>query len=229
MKTIPDGRGVRRVWYEFDEIEQIAADTLVAADLWPSTPGRIDVESLVETYQGASTDYFADLEDSILGYTLFRTPPHVVVSRALSDLALADGASLGLRGRWRATIAHEAAHIALHSRLYAAGSRTPGQPAIRCMRAELEAGEEARDWREVQANMGMAAFLMPRALFVADAIATLDVTGPAFLPLAPTSPEARGLTDYLSGLFEASHQAVTYRLQTFGFLPDPRQRRGGKR
>src|SRR5450759_4555347 len=116
MKTIPDGRGVRRIWYEFDEIEQIAADTLVAADLWPDRPGRIDVESLVETYQGASTDYFADLDDSILGYTLFRMPPHVVVSRALSDLALADGASLGLRGRWRATIAHEAAHIALHSR-----------------------------------------------------------------------------------------------------------------
>ncbi len=229
MKTIPDGRGVRRIWYDFDEIEQIAADTLAAAGLWPDAPGRIDVESLVETHQGASTDYFADLDESILGFTVFRTPPHVVVSRALSELALADGASLGLRGRWRATIAHEAAHIALHSRLYATGARTPGLPAVRCMRAELEAGEEARDWREVQANMGMAAFLMPRALFVADTIATLDAYGPTFLPLARTSSEARGLTDHLSELFEASHQAVTYRLQTFGFLPDPRARRVGKR
>jgi hypothetical protein len=97
------------------------------------------------------------------------------------------------------------------------------------MRAELEAGEEARDWREVQANMGMAAFLMPRTLLVSEAIATLDATGPAFLPLTPTGAEARGLTDHLSELFETSHQAVTYRLQTFGFLPDSRQRRGGKR
>jgi hypothetical protein len=41
--------------------------------------------------------------------------------------------------------------------------------------------------------------------------------------------DVSGLTDHLSEIFEASDQAVTYRLQTFGFLPDSRRRRGGKR
>lgn len=219
MRTIRDGTGRARVWYDAEEIERITANALQAAALWPDPDIRhIDIERLLEVHLGATVDYAGDLDSATLGYTVFETPPHVVVSRILTDLAHGPSATLGLRGRWRATLAHEAAHILLHARLYAQGETSGKQTAVRCLRSEIEAGGDARDWREVQANMGMAALLMPRQPFLAEARRILSSRDPVFPPLDADLPVANALTDELAKTFETSHQAARLRLTAFGFV-----------
>lgn len=219
MKILADARGQRRLWYEAPEIEQITSDALKAAGLWPERePGVIDVERLLEVYLGANVDYAGDLDRTTLGYTVFEVPPLVVVNRKLTDMANDSTASLGLLGRWRATLAHEAAHILLHACLYTAGETSGKQRSVRCLRSEIHAGPEAHDWREVQANMGMAALLMPERLFLDQARALLDDHRPVFPPLDPHGPDGRWLTDALAQRFRVSRQATWLRLASFGFL-----------
>lgn len=222
MKLIADASGRRRLWYEADEIEDLTSGALVAAGVWPAGENlEIDVESLLEVHLGANVDYAGDLDRTTLGYTVFEEPPLVVVNRKLTDMAHAPAASLGLQGRWRATLAHEAAHILLHSRLYSVGQTTPSQRSVRCLRSEIHAGPRANDWREVQANMGMAALLMPRSLFVDQARAVLDTLDPVFPPLDPSCPAGRLATDALAEQFRVSRQAAGLRMATFGFLRRP--------
>ncbi len=217
MRTGRDARGRARVWYDFDEIEQLAAATLRAAGRYPApAAGPIPIDEVLESHLGASVDYGGDLAASVLGYTEFRTPPRVVISRSLTDLATAAGAPLGIRGRWRATLAHETAHVVLHASLFS--ERSSGRDAVRCERDAIEVDGRAADWVEVQANMGMAALLMPRAAFVAEARRLLEAEGPAFPPLSPSSARAAALAARLAETFEASLQASTIRLRTFGFV-----------
>ena len=86
VRTGCDARGRARVWFEFDEIEQLAV-----IPLRPS--GRYHLD--------ATVGYAGELDRTVLGYTEFRTPPPVVISSALTDLATADEATLGRRGRRR--------------------------------------------------------------------------------------------------------------------------------
>ena len=183
----------------------------------PKDGCQIDIERLLEVHLGAAVDYAADLDRSVLGYTVFDVPPRVVVNRRLTDLALSHDASPGQLGRWRATLAHEAAHILLHSRLYEAPG-SPGEPPLRCQRTEVQAGSQAHDWREVQANMGMAGLLMPRWLYLAEARTILERRGPVFPPLDPAEPDGMALADELAVRFGVSHQASALRLVTFGLL-----------
>ncbi len=219
MKVIPDGRGRSRLWYEADEIERITADALKDAGLWPEGDvGPIDIERLLEVHLRADVDYAGDLDRFTLGYTEFEVPPLVVVNRKLTDMAHASNASLGLLGRWRATLAHEAAHILLHTRLYVAGESSAKQKTVRCLRTEIHAGPAAHDWREFQANMGMAALLMPRGPFLDQARALLETRGPVFPPLSPTGRDGAWLTESLAERLRVSRQATRLRLACFGVL-----------
>jgi hypothetical protein len=216
VRRIADGSG-ERVWFDADEIEQTTAAALRSAGLWPR-PGAdaVDIEQLVELHLNAAVDYAADLPDSVLGYTEFTTPPRVVVSRTLTDLALAHNASLGLRGRWRATLAHEAAHILLHAGLGLVGASTPKLTATALQAATLGA-RPSRDWREVQANMGMAALLMPRAPFLEAARGHLEREA-VFLPVQSDGLVAKRLVSVLAEQFQTSQEATRLRLLTFGWV-----------
>jgi hypothetical protein len=174
------------------------------------------LRGLVETHLGASIDYAAGLPTNVLGKTEFRTPPHVEISRALTDLATAQGASLGLRGRWRATIAHEAAHILLHAPLFR--EATASRQLVSCYRETIEVPSARYNWIEVQANMGMVALLMPRSPFLHEARRLLEPRGAVFPPLGSNSPLTAELVDRLAETFETSHQATRLRLLTFGLL-----------
>ncbi len=213
------GQG-RRPWIAFDEIERTAADALKAAGLWPSAGSlRVDIEALVEVHLGAVVDYGADLDRNTLGYTVFDTRPRVVVNRELTDLAGAPAAPLGLRGRWRATLAHEAAHILLHRGRYGVGRSSAAQTSPRGFASEDSAEDLGPgSWREVQANMGMAALLMPRQPFLDEVSRLLDADGPVFPPLDRHSTLAQRLVHALGESFETSHQATELRLITFGWL-----------
>lgn len=212
----------RRPWIAFEEIERTAAAALKAAGLWPTAGAlRVDIETLVEVHLGATVDYGVELDRTTLGYSVFETVPRVVVNRELTDLANAVGAPLGLRGRWRATLAHEAAHILLHRGRYAVGHSSPAQTSPRGYAAADDAEENLGpgSWREVQANMGMAALLMPRQPFLAEARRLLlAMEGPLFPPLERDDPVAQQLVHALAESFETSHQATMLRLVTFGWL-----------
>jgi hypothetical protein len=221
VRTIIDKHGRPRLWYDDGEIEQIAVDALRSAGLWPDSAIKaIDIETLVEVHLGATVDYGVQLDRKVLGYTIFEQPTHVVVSRALTELALAPTASAGLRGRWRATLAHEAAHILLHAHLYARGESSRAQTAVRDLADEADPNVDVRDWKEVQANMGMASLLMPRKLFLSEVRRILEVGDPAFPPFARESEIATRLTDELSVTFQASREATGFRLAGFGFMED---------
>jgi hypothetical protein len=216
-----DQRGYgRRPWIAFDEIERTAADALKAAGLWPSAGSlRVDIESLVEVHLGAVVDYGVDLDRKTLGYTVFDARPRVVVNRELTDLAEAPASPLGLRGRWRATLAHEAAHILLHRGRYGVGRASAAQTSPRGLAIEDPAEDLGPgSWREVQANMGMAALLMPRQPFLDEVRRLLTVVGPVFPPLGRNSTIAQQLIRGLAESFETSHQATELRLTTFGWL-----------
>lgn len=214
MKRIRDARG-ERVWYEADEIERITAGALRSAGLMPrSAAPAVDIEAFVEMHLGAVVDYAGDLPDAVLGYTEFDEPPRIVVSRRLTDLATAPQASPGLRGRWRATLAHEAAHLLLHSHIRGPENTTP---KLTVHAINLSGGVTASDWREVQANMGMAALLMPRELFLTEARRILE-REPVFLPLHVEGLPAKRLVTILGEQFQTSLEATRLRLATFGWV-----------
>jgi hypothetical protein len=214
VKRIPEARG-ERVWYEADEIERITAGALRSAGLMPrSVAPAVDIEAFVEMHLGAVVDYAGDLPDGVLGYTEFDEPPRIVVSRRLTDMATAPQASPGLRGRWRATLAHEAAHLLLHSHIRAAGKTTP---KLTAHAINLSSGVMTSDWREVQANMGMAALLMPRELFLTEARRLLE-REPVFLPLDVESLATKRLVAILGEQFQTSLEATRLRLATFGWV-----------
>jgi hypothetical protein len=215
VRRIPDPGG-ERVWFDADEIERITAEALKSAGLWPTEVSRaVDIEQLVEVHLGAIVDYAGDLPETVLGYTAFEKPPRVVVNRRLTDLALAPGASLGLRGRWRATLAHEAAHILLHAGLRLSGASSP-KLTVKAMQATGN-GPRSGDWREVQANMGMAALLLPRGPFLEEARRLLE-REPVFPPLANEGLVAKRLISILAEQFEASQEATRLRLLAFGWV-----------
>ena len=222
MRLIASADGRRRIWYRADEIEQLCASTLFSAGLIPRPPRcDVDIETLVETHLGAEVDYGASTPTDVLGYTEFRDVPLIAVSRSLTDAATASNAGLGAVGRWRATIAHEAAHVLLHSALYSAASMQPGQPntrPIRCPRATFESPTSSRDWREVQANMGMASLLMPRELFDRQAAEAFSRRGPVMPPVRAREPWLDIVVAVLASRFKVSKLAARIRLEVMGYI-----------
>jgi hypothetical protein len=113
--------GDQRIWYEPEDIEQIATEQLRRADLMPTLDDPVtDVERLIEGHLRAELDPYADLPDGVLGLTQFpaRGAPKVLIASALTEARDVEHAPTGVVGRWRATLAHEASHIFLHRYLF---------------------------------------------------------------------------------------------------------------
>ena len=79
----------------------------------------VDVERFLENHLHAWLDLNACLPASVLGQTEFERggTPRVSVNGDLTS-SMEELESPGLLGRWRATLAHEAAHILLHRHLF---------------------------------------------------------------------------------------------------------------
>lgn len=158
----------------------------------------------------------------------------MLINRDLTGAALdqEDGPP-GLLGRWRATLAHEAAHVVLHRFFFeppaAQGSffyrdetvEQEHQPNLVCMKRDLSFSHNQSDWREVQANMGMAALLMPRKAFCQIVADILD-HGPLKTSIlkvpAQGSLEVSVLAAKLAEKLDVSRQAATIRLKTLGLI-----------
>ncbi|HXG44988.1 MAG TPA: ImmA/IrrE family metallo-endopeptidase [Gemmatimonadales bacterium] len=235
MRRYRSALGDERLWFERSELETIIEDELRNASLFPTAEDpAVDVERFLESHLKVTLDQYADLEDDVLGLTEFRRgqPPVVLVNRDLTGSAMdSDWAPPGVRGRWRATLAHEAAHVVLHrvlfeldpgqEPLFEADLRDPdGHRVMRCLKRQVSFTREAWDWREVQANRGMAALLMPRDLFLDLARSELPGIGGDSV-LAANSPEVVKLADHLAALFAVSRQAAAIRLETLGLVGRP--------
>jgi IrrE N-terminal-like domain len=225
VKSYRSADGEQRLWYEDDEIERIMEDELRRAELFPDRRGGVvDVEALIERHLAASLDQYADLPVEVLGLTEFvpGKPPQVRINSDLTGSAMdTDWCPPGVEGRWRATLAHEAAHVVLHRTLFDVdlnqGSLFPTEPARdesarlhRCLKRDVAHRTQPSDWREVQANRGMAALLMPRSVF----------TRAARRSGAGSGSDIDAVTRSLAELFAVSRQATTIRLRTLGFIRD---------
>jgi len=176
----------------------------------------------------ADLDQYADLPTDVLGLTRFTPgkPPVVSINAELTGPVDSDAATPGQLGRWRATLAHEAAHVFLHRYLFepdlnqmqlfdppSAGPLAKGG-LMRCLKRDVGQATGSKDWREVQANRGMAALLMPRATFKRAAFQRIGAH--SLTDLTVGSPAADILAAELAGLFSVSKQAATIRLETVG-------------
>jgi IrrE N-terminal-like domain len=228
--------GDQRIWYEPEDIEQIATEQLRRADLMPTLDDPVtDVERLIEGHLRAELDLYADLPDGVLGLTQFpaRGAPKVLIDSALTEARDAEHAPTGVVGRWRATLAHEASHIFLHRYLFDSemaqlagrgGVAVLGEGGLmRCLHrdisptvADWSSMRRRSDWREVQANRAMAALLMPRRLFRRLALREMRQLCLGTPPVAV--PEVEGLATALADLLQVSKQAARIRLDSEGLI-----------
>lgn len=231
MKRYRGPDGEQRLWFEPDEIESIIDDQLTRAGLYPDSDRPVvDLERFVEHHLCAELDQYALLDSEVLGLTEFLSgeAPRVRINQDLTGAALDDeDAPPGLIGRWRATVAHEGAHVILHRVLFEvdpgqgrlfAGEETAStaRGLMRCLKRDVGHAVGVSDWREVQANRGMAALLMPRKAFAQVAREAMDALGIDSPPVG--SPDASVLARELAERLQVSRQAAKIRLATLGIL-----------
>jgi hypothetical protein len=233
MKRYRDRRtGEERLWFVVNEIEEITEAELAKADLLPTPESpAVDVERFVESHLDVQFDAYAELPADVLGQTDFRIGqrPLVMINADLTGAALDDEDSApGLRGRWRATVAHEGCHVILHRCLFNLNpvqkslfdlEEEGGEPPVRlqrCLKRDVAYARGGADWREVQANQGMAALLMPRSVFAAVCRAELARLGVERVDRR--TREAETLAGRMAELFQVSRQAAAIRLGTLGML-----------
>lgn len=235
MKEYRSAGGQRKLWYERNEIEAIMQDELHRANLLPDVNRddvTVDLEALVEDHLKLPLDQHAPLDADVLGMTefLLGKPPKISINADLTG-AFEDGDTPGIEGRWRATLAHEVAHVLLHRTLFelddlqrglfpAAELAPRGGPEklMRCLKRNVVYRDGGSDWREVQANMGMSALLMPKEVFVhvvRNARAALSVPDGA---LPSGSSDARALTKEVARRFSVSNHAAGIRLEGQGVV-----------
>lgn len=236
MKCYRDRKtGEERLWFVEDEIETIVEVELAKAGLLPTVDSPVvNVERFVESHLNVQFDPYATLPADVLGQTDFRIGerPLVMINADLTGAALDDENSpLGLQGRWRATVAHEGCHVILHRCLYnlnvsqgslfdvGDGSEEPPVRLQRCLKRDVSYARTASDWREVQANQGMAAMLMPRQVFVAACRAEFNKLGVGRIDQG--TPHADTLARRMAELFQVSRQAASIRLVTLNLLSVP--------
>jgi hypothetical protein len=211
-------------------------DALRKSDSFPAQDNPIvDIERFIQSLQ-VRMDQYAQLDDDVLGLTEFYEdkPPKIFINRDLTGAIDDDDTPPGIRGRWRATMAHEASHVMMHRALFEVNSQQQGlfptepeggaRQLLRCLKKNvLFRGGGAGDWREVQANMGMAALLMPQSLFRQLAIKIADERQISTDRLNIGSAPAARLSAEMGVLFDVSKQAAGIRLETLGFASPARQ------
>jgi hypothetical protein len=219
--------GELALWFEPGEIDGLMEAALAESGLLPiSADSEIDIEDFIEGYLGAALDQHAELDVEVMGCAdLGCRPPRIRVNRWVTEESEQKGMwrKPWARARWRSTLAHEAAHVLLHVHLYdrplddhptlfADDGKEAGPPkAAQCLKRDIESTAKA-DWREWQANQGMAALLMPRSLFLPVAAAAIERLSLHPEELEAGTGGAGRLTAALGERFVVSRQAAGIRL-----------------
>ena len=232
MKEYRSATGERRLWFEENEIEWLMEDELRKAGLFPCLADPVvDLESLLEIHLGVKLDVHAVLDDDVLGVTEFLggRKPLVSINKHLTSRAEIEEAPNRTLGRWRATMAHEAGHVVLHQALvevpfeqgtfFVDTTRDSGSSLFRCLKRDVSFSRGNYDWKEVQANRGMAALLMPAKVFrelVLDVVKADNFDDPWMRIPRTGTPEFSGLLLNLSQRCEVSQEAARIRLESLG-------------
>jgi IrrE N-terminal-like domain len=231
--------GKPRLWIDEEELELLLEGQLSVAGLLPSVScPAIDIETFLESHLKVDFDPYAPLPADTLGETVFESGarPKVSINKDLTGAALDDDESApGLLGRYRITVAHEGVHVILHRclfdlnpaqrNLFASldeGVETQGPILQRCLKRGVLHRGRGGDWREIQANMGMAMLLMPRSLFAA--ACQKEIASRSLGHLDAGSPQPHALATALAERFKVSRQAAAIRLDTLRLLGTPGQR-----
>lgn len=224
------------------ELECYARDMIYDFDVDLLTrPCPVDMERMLECYMQANLEIRSITPDqSILGVTMFnggevpiycgdkgeyralRMPPRTV----LIDRQLAEGIS---PGRFRFTMAHEAAHLACHAqvRLSSGGlcRESNGGAMFMCRTSDIAKSEEGRkektpeQWLEWQADYLAGAILMPaRTIYSAVDIYLqqlgMDLNAASWKEMLSRREPKAWITRYISYVFKVSIQAASVRLIT---------------
>jgi len=188
------------------------------------SPGRgVDIERILLENFRIEADY-RYLPDRVLGQTLFSSDGRttVVISRELSDYA---EHYRGHARRFRSTLAHEIAHVALHTQLCVVRKKNASGPNAHCQAVMCRDGaifpdksrqeqcvRHSNDWWEYQANAGMSALLLPFDLVQIEIDDVLDYE--RYLSIRDLIRAGKGnkLVDHLSWAFNVSIQMVQIRV-----------------
>jgi hypothetical protein len=223
--------GTERLWFSPADIEIMMEGELNRLGSFPTDERpAVDIEGFIQGL-GARMDQHAKLDPGVLGQTEFYTdgPPRILINHDLTRAIDDDETPPGIRGRWRATMAHEGCHVVMHRVLFEVNQNQESlfqmeeqagpQRLMRCLKKNvLFRRGRVSDWREVQANMGMAALLMPQSLFrrlAADVVERRCLGAGA---LVGGSAAAETLTAEMAALFDVSRQAAGIRLETLEIL-----------
>ena len=235
MREYRSADGERKLWFDSGEIEGIMEDELHRAGMSPRPDDLVvDVEGFIEFYLGATLDQYADLDTDVLGETRFVSGRHpsVRINKELTQQAESEVPPPGILGRWRATLAHEAAHVVLHRSFYELPStqgsfwddnRREAPPLMRCLHRDIVANRIPHDWREVQANRGMAGLLMPKRPFIELIRKTLGAGRSDDLLSIIHRMRPHTVKEFLveiSVKCSVSRQATRYRMEALGLFRD---------
>lgn len=217
-----------RVWYSEDDFDSIMDELRLRAAFAFEAGRGVDVDEILEGVYNVTPD-FGDIETGCLGRTRFHADGklEVLISRQLSEEAASSPVG---RRRLRSTLAHECAHIALHQHLHVVppmGALFPDSirapvPRVLCRTQTIEkpqGGAGPNEWWEYQANRGMAALLLPKALFSEHVRKVLGDRGLREMREAVTRGSTEEVVRELMATFDVSMEMTIYRLQGLGFLP----------
>jgi len=231
--------GELRLWFKPGEIDDWMEVELRKANLYPTADDPVvDIERFVDRHLGVDLEQYAPLKCTVLGETRFEPgkKPKILINKSLTEIAVdEEDVEPWLRSKWRMTMAHEATHVLLHRGLYPSDdsqqmlfsveddNSSDGQNhAYQCLEKSLDAPGRG-DWREVQANKGMAALLMPKSLFLVLYQAERERMAADSKPLLKGSPEASRIAKTLGRLFDVSVQSVEIRIQELNLFANPGQ------
>ena len=222
------------MWLTIEEIEQTVENELVTDELYPSVESpSVNIEAFLD--RRAHLDQYAVLSNEVAGETHFtgERRPTVLISRSLTEGAHGERAAPPwVNALWRSTLAHEAAHVVFHQPLYDVDTRqstffdsdhfdcdaVESPRHTRCLRRNVEHGASSADPAEYQANRGMAALLMPRALFRAVFVIEASQLGVDAEGVVDSSEVALVLATAVAKRFDTSQQASAIRMRELALV-----------
>lgn len=213
-------------------IERICTDALNAEGLMPPRPEAVRIERFIEKRFDLSIGY-EDLQNrfgkGVMGACGFDRDGRV--NAILLEISLEEENTRLAEKRLRSTAAHEAGHGLLHGPLFAERHAAEEQlqqglinvaecagviPSGFACRTPGDYSTKGRrfDWWEVQANMAMAALLLPRRLVDPFVREIMSVPMPK-LPWTEKSPswQIQDVARMVADKFDVSISMATYRIQ----------------
>ena len=227
IKNDPNSLWGQRLWIDDEEFDLIMDKIRqkIALDVFEDEKG-IDIEAILERVYKVIPDY-VELDESILGKTIFYHDriPEIHINRSLSDAA---ESGVAARHRFRSTLAHECAHIALHRQLNFKDSTTlslflemPAATPVLCRRQSRTtlSHSNQKEWWEYQANRGMASLLLPKELLKENINNIVSSCEFVTIIDALAACEVEKTIKRVMRIFDVSMPLAMFRLQELGYIP----------